>query len=313
MSDFTVPAEWRHLADRLDQVASTVRDHLELDEKPWPESISAREQACERDFAALPLEHPVVHTLLMPRQFLGSSQDHLVAMAAAIRTPMTVMATLTLLRTQVVGAAYPVYLADPGIGQRERVRRAMNVYLDSTTEQMRLIGHDDTDEYDRLAERRRQIAVGARALGWTVNRPEAGRSGWPKDWWIGTRPPTEMALVESMLGDVASEDRVGHTLYRYLCSVSHVQPHGLLSFIDRERSVSRSDGSALAAVGMDGRLLMTLALLATGSLTIAMDKCVGLYGWPPEAWRETVVPFFNDLRSALGVPESAHGVHLLGD
>jgi hypothetical protein len=312
MTDFSVPAEWVQLADRLDEVASVVRDYIELEEKPWPESISSRERACEADYAALPLDHPIVHTLLMPRQYLGSSEDHLVAIAAAIRTPRTVMATLTLLRTQVVGAAYAVYLADPRIDQRERVRRAMNVYLDSTTEQMRLIGPRDANEYDQLAERRRQVTVAARALGWTVNRPASSRSGWPKDWWIGTTPPTEMAMVEAMLGDVVSQDRLGHTLYRYLCSVSHVQPHGLLSFIDRERSVSRGDGSAVATVGMDGRLLMTLALVATGSLTIAMDKCVALYGWPPAMWRGKVLPILNDLRTGLGVPPVTRGVPLLG-
>ncbi len=52
----------------------------------------------------------------------------------------------------------------------------------------------------------------------------------------------------------------------------------------------------------DERMLVTLAMTSVGVLTIAMDKCIGLYGWPAHRWQRDVTPIFNDLRSALGLP-----------
>ena len=53
-------------------------------------------------------------------QLMGVAQDHLVAMAAVIRAPFTVMALLTLLRTQIVATARAWYVTDPHIDIRER-------------------------------------------------------------------------------------------------------------------------------------------------------------------------------------------------
>lgn len=304
-TDSSVPSEWLELAEQLDRVAAAVRHYLTLDPKPWPDSICSRERAREDEFADLPFDHPVVYTELAPLQYLGSAQDHLIALAATIRTPRTVMASFVLLRTLIVGAAYAAYIADPKIDLRERVRRAMNAYLDSTTEQMRLMS-DETDpaelaEFTRLQERRRDLAAGARTLGWSVNRPEASKAagGWPKDWWIGDKPLTEMRLLGNILDGFEASDGPSRALYRWLSASSHVQPHALLAFVNRAHTTSRGDGSALAAIGMDGQLLVLLGLTATGALTIAMDRCVGLYGWPQERWQTEVIPIFRGLRSAL--------------
>lgn len=315
MNEYPVPDTYVQLAASLDVVAATVRRYVDMKPKPWPDSISARELAQQNDFAALPFSHPMKHTQLAPLHYLGSAQDHLTAMAAAIRTPMTVTATLTLLRTVMVGAGYAAYLADPSITAAERVRRTMNCYLESTTEQMRLVGRRDAEsqaEYDRLEQRRRDVKSGARQLGWVVAGNETPRQkAWPTEWSIAPKP-TEMKLVDELVADVASTERLGHTLYRYLSAATHVQPHALLGLIDRERSVSLGDGSAMASVGMDGRQLCTLVLAAVGGLTVAIDRCVGLYGWPVEPWRQDVVPFFQQVRDELGIPRPTTRVHFSG-
>lgn len=295
------------MSAKLDQVAAAVRYYIRLPPEPWPDSISAREQAREDEFVALPMRHPMVHTQVAPLQYLGSAQDHLTAMAAAVRTPLTVMASLTLLRTLLVGAANAAYLADPKIDAHERVRRALNFYLESLTEQMRLFGRDDplsVAEYDRLEQRRKEIKAGAKQLGWTVRGNDTPKAtALPKPWHIEPKP-AEMTLLNDLLVDVMADGKVGHTLYRWLSATSHVQPHALLGLINKEHSVSQGDGSTMAAIGMDGNLLLTLSLIATGSLTLAMDRCIGLYGWSSERWRRDVVPLVNDLRTALGVPPS---------
>jgi len=303
-----VPREWLLLAGQLDQVAAVVGAYLELDPSPWPDSISSRERAREQEFDALPFEHPMVHVQLAPLQYLAVSQDHLTAIAAVVRTPLTVMAQLTLLRTQLIAAAWASYMADPSIDARERVRRSMNAYLESTTEQMRLAGREGDEnagEFDRLDRHRRDVIRGAKQLGWHTSTPESPKlKPWPKDWWIGDKPPKEMTLLGSMLGDARLNDRVGHTLYRYLSATSHAQPHALAWFVNREQTVSRGDGSAIAGIGMDSRMLVTLAMTSVGALTIAMDTCVGLYGWPAHRWQRDVIPVFNGFRSTLGLPPS---------
>lgn len=304
--NLSVPQEWLLRANQLDHVAATVGAYSELDPSPWPDSISSRERAREQEFEPLPFEHPMAHVQLAPLQYLAVSQDHLTAIAAVVRTTGTVMAPLTLQRTQLIAAGWASYIADPSIEARERVRRTMNAYLESTTEQMRMVGCDDEESakgFDQLDRCRREVIRGAKQLGWRANMPETPKlKARPKDWWIGDKPPTEMALLDSMLGDTTLNDRVGHTLYRYLSATSHAQPHALAWFVDREQIVSRGDGSAIAPIRMDERMLVTLAMTSVGVLTIAMDKCIGLYGWPAHRWQRDVTPIFNDLRSALGLP-----------
>jgi hypothetical protein len=313
--DAAPPSVFVGVADRLDLVAGAVRDYITTDVAPWPHSISSRESAEERDYLALPRQHPMIDTQLAPRHYLGSSADHLTAFAATIRAPQSVMALPTLLRTQVVGAAYAAYLAVPEIGTRERVRRWVNTHLDSLTEQMRLIGRADAEsaaQYDELEERRRKMKAGARELGWTVvGNDTPKQKAWPTAWYINPRP-TEMDLVDQLLSGVDAPKSVGKTLYRFLSASSHVQPHALLALISRENTVSHGDGSATASLALSGSLLLTYTMVATAGLTIAMDRCLSLYGWPLERWQREVVPFANEIRSQLGVQPTPRGVQLLG-
>jgi hypothetical protein len=91
------------------------------------------------------------------------------------------------------------YLADPSLDLRERIRRGVIVQLDSATEAMNFIW-EDGEHLDRFAQRRHDIASAARTLGYSpVIRPERrkGNAGLFPAWWIGVKPPTEMALLAS--------------------------------------------------------------------------------------------------------------------
>src|SRR4051794_9379232 len=98
------------MAGRLESVAACVREYMSVEHRPWPDSVAAREAAQEREFEALPFAKPMAALRLAPMPYLGSSQDHLVAIAAAVRAPHTAIAWLTLLRTQLVGAASAAFL-----------------------------------------------------------------------------------------------------------------------------------------------------------------------------------------------------------
>lgn len=196
-----VPAVFGQMADRLEAVAAAVREYISLKHRPWPDSVTAREEVQERDFTALPFTHPMAALRLSPMPYLGSSQDHLVAMAAAVRAPHTAIAWLTLLRTQLVGAASAAYLLDR-VDVRERMRRYLNLELRSLTEELSLVAGEQS-EVTRIAERRRAIKRGAKELGWTVAGNDTKLARPPQLWKI------EPALNEMQMLDLLLRDTTG--------------------------------------------------------------------------------------------------------
>lgn len=273
-----VPDIYLRIADQLSLVASTLATYMQTDPKPWPECVAARERVREQEFAELPYEHPVAHAHVAPIQYLTSSQDHLLALAAALRTPDVVLAPLTLLRTQLVAAAFAIHLTDPAIDLRERIRRSLNADLQSLTEKMFLAGRGDAEAvawYDDLERRR----------AWGIE-PIA----------------TEDRVDQAHLAE--NDDKLGLTLYRLLSASSHAQPHGLAFLIDRDNVTSLGDGTALGRAALSLEMTTMFALSAATAVTLAVSNGVQFYGWPPDQWRATVVPIVDELRGILGIPRS---------
>lgn len=300
-----VPDIYLRIADQLSLVASTLATYMRTDPKPWPECVAARERVREQEFAELPYEHPVAHAHVAPIQYLTSSQDHLQALAAALRTPDVVLALLTLLRTQLVAAAFAIHLTDPLIGLRERIRRSLNADLQSLTEKMFLAGRGDAEAvawYDDLERRRVEIKAAAHKLGWVVKGEQTPkRTARPKVW--GIEPiATEMGLIDAIFAD--NDDKIGLTLYRLLSASSHAQPHGLAFLIDRDNVTSLGDGTAFGRAALSHEMATMFALSATTAVTLAVSNGVQFYGWPAEQWKTTVVPIVDELREILGVPRS---------
>lgn len=61
-----------------------------------------------------------------------------------------------------VAAGIACYVADPPIDTKERVRRAVNIELESATEMMRLLQVRYPEQLERYDQRRREIVKGAR-------------------------------------------------------------------------------------------------------------------------------------------------------
>lgn len=309
-TNFIVPGEWLTLANKLEDVAACVRDYVLLPSAPWPDSPRAREVAQENDFAALPFAHPMAEVQTAALHALSSSADHLTAFAAITRTPQTVFALLTVLRTQLVGASLASYLSDPAVDVRERVRRVMNSELQARTEQMRLLVGGGSvlrhSEFERLNSSRHQITDAARVLGYLVGSPpRVNTRGWPNDCWIGGKgdePPGDAELVSLVMdGAQASPGQsLGRTTYRYLCATAHVQRHGLLGFIStNQSSATEEDGVVSTAITLDGSRLILFAAMAVGALTMAMRHCCAHYGWSPRRWARISLPLLEELQPQL--------------
>lgn len=294
----TVPPQWTLLAFQLDKVAEAVQEYVH---RPWaPGCLAELDRAAESEYSGFPFDHPMTEVTLQPLHYLGSAEDHLTALAGVLRTPGTILASMTVLRTVLVGAAYARYLADPAVDTRERFRRGMNVQLETLTERMRMVGrHESTWHADNKT--RRKIVGAARQAGWSATAPSVD-AAWPREWFILPKPLGEGKLIDALLSDAGDGRNLGQFFYRLMSAVTHAQQHGLLALIDRQSAVSRGDGISAVSVKMDLPTLQLLAIAAVGGLTMTMDALVSYYGWSPAVWQVKGSPVFHDLRRQLGLP-----------
>lgn len=287
--DFGVPAEFVDLAREVDEIGETLRWYLSqeplwLDRSPAVQSLDH-----EQSYAALPFERPIVSTLIQPVLQLGHALDHLVAAASLIRTPRTVYALLTVLRPLLVSAASAYYLSDDTIDLREHVRRAMNFQLESDTELMNYI-QEEGDAFDHVDARRRAIAKAAKELSFRVAKPESkkGSHRWGQ-WYLDTRPPTEMTLLNGLLGHVRNRE-IGSDFYRLLSSVTHAQQHAVYTVIQVSTAVPLDDGLQRVALGISGPMLVTWTVSTCAALDTVMRRCCNYYGWNPLRWNSVAPP-----------------------
>ena len=89
-----------------------------------------RRRALRRGVGAFP-SRDILATILLAA---ASAADHLVATGSVLRGRNAVFAPYTVMRAAAEAAAMAVYLTDPAIDGRERVRRNMNCRLDALCE-----------------------------------------------------------------------------------------------------------------------------------------------------------------------------------
>jgi hypothetical protein len=285
--DFSVPPEWLDYADQLDEIAAVIQRYLERDPLWKQDSTAGLEKGREQEFAGLPFKEPVSTALVHPTMALGQAVDHLTALAAVVRTERTALAMHTLIRPILVASGTASYvLGAPDLG--ERMRRVMNIELDSATEMMHLLQDRYPKQFARYDQRRRDIATAARRLWKHIATPE-GKGGQVRDWYVGNKPPGDMAFVREALAHVQAEE-IADTLYRLMSASTHAQPHALLTFIGGQEAAHHPLGYAAAPIRISEKDLLTWLLAPTTALWGAIEKCIRLYGWDPEPWQTTAIP-----------------------
>lgn len=155
--------------------------------------------------------------------------DHLAAVGSVIRGRNAVFAPYTVMRAAAEAAAMAVYLTDPAIDGRERVRRNMNYRLYACCEQIRLVGAFNDDDAARMADRNRQRLTdferAAQRHSFRFRRMDGPR----KPAYLDSRLPSAMELV-----DLAVDKNVpglGVACQRHLSSVAHAKLHGMTRFL----------------------------------------------------------------------------------
>lgn len=274
------------LSNQLDRIADNL-ERLLSEDRPYSDtSVAKAENDREAEFAPFGYQRPAVEAMTRIRQAMGFAHDHTVATAVILRTPSAIFSMLTVIRTLLVGASQAYYLTDPAIDFKERLRRNANLQLAQLAEAMNLAGAGTTlyDQYDAL---RRSVIRDAKRFGFHTTAPEPKKAATyvpPDNWWIGTRPPTEMALLDGPL-DAGPDRQFGREIYRVLSATSHAQAHSVMLQVMRE-SIGEPDGSGFqtVAIGLTSQQTF-LWLIGVGvALNASVCRVGGFLGWDLTHW-----------------------------
>jgi hypothetical protein len=166
---------------------------LKGNQQPAPGSPAAAETKGEPfagEWGAFPSRDELATTLLAA----ASAADHLVAVGSVLRERNAVFAPYTVMRAAAEAAAMAVYLTDPAIDGRERVRRNVNYRLDAFCEQIRLVGGFTGDEAARMADRSRHRLGDALRGTRPVSAGASRRRRTASAGATGTSRPSRMSI-----------------------------------------------------------------------------------------------------------------------
>lgn len=301
--DTNMPEHWRPLPAQMDEIGAVIRWYVSQDPGWTSESVAALQVSLEHEFETTPVPRPLTSALIHPQTLLAHAQDHLVAAAAALRAPDTVLAMMTIFRTVLIAAGRAFYLASPSIDVRERVRRGLNVQLGTDTEMMSFLGRDSPD-FPRLDTRRRQIIKAGRTLGYSVRCPEPQKSQtYFPAWHLGAKPLGDMDAIALVLG-VSGDPKIGNSVFRILSASAHAQQHSLLPFMQQASAESRPDGNSVVPIGLSGESLILWLCVVGVALDAAVGRCCELFGWDEIRWNSSARPHIAAWRAELAAVSS---------
>jgi hypothetical protein len=244
---------------------------------------------------------PLQTCVMLTGPLLSHAQDHLQAMAVLADAPQTVMASFSLLRSILSSAARVSYLLEPGVTARERLRRGMNLRLESYTEQGYITSGSENEQVrgadSYFAERVDEILRGARQHDFHVTTPT--KKSWRAPC-IGAPHPKEMELVQQVLadGDADPQTDIGRLVYRLSSAAVHGQPHALSMLAHR---VVRRDAPQVAMAEFS---LPLHTFVMFGSSAVLAAHHVALLtlayaGLPASVWQDVAQPVLRTWQASV--------------
>ena len=163
------------------------------------------------------------------RHAIASGLDHLEALAHLLPTRGVVLTLSTVSRGALEAFALAFYLSEPDIGQRERVRRWVNLRLVGAHDTAAVLKrHTDDAVFDQArqshAEMVSRLLRTARQHGFNVR--DEKNQGRPT--YLETRQPSATNLCDDVVSDTTG---LGATYFSLLSSVAHSRIDGLTSHV----------------------------------------------------------------------------------
>ncbi|MEU0214508.1 hypothetical protein ABZ281_05055 [Streptomyces sp. NPDC006265] len=287
---------WAELARSLEGLRAAFDDSYGASHGFLPGSPASGE--CQRDTLAGSWgAHPVRDANITPLSSVFVMLDHLDSLATLFRSPGGITASHTIARAALDIAIGPWFLLEPEIGERERVRRYMNLRLQSLKEQTQLEnGTETTAIRDHAKDRIRLILEAARAHHFEV-RGERDKYNPP---FLGERMPRTTSLAAQI---IAPEVPVlGPLFWRLGSAVTHGQQHGITMFFEStDQLVDPAHGDA--AVRMQASSKDT-ALRCGGAPLAAIavfQRLFAQYGWDTDRLDTAVSDLIRTWQSVSGV------------
>jgi hypothetical protein len=244
---------------------------------------------------------PLQNCVMLAGPLLSHAQDHLQAMAVLADAADTVMASFSLVRSILSSAARVAYLLEPEVTVRERLRRGMNLQLESYIEQGYIASGGENEQVRRAAshfgERIDGILRGARQHDFHVSTPPKRSHRAPH---IGAPHPKEMELVQQVLSDADNQlgIDIGRLVYRLSSASVHGQPHAMSMLVHR---VVRRDAPQVAMAEFS--LPLDTFVLFGSSAVLAVHQAALLTlayaGLPASVWQDVAQPVLRTWQASI--------------
>lgn len=287
---------WGEMARSLEALRAAFDDSYGASHGFLPASPASAE--CQRDtLAGTWGAHPVRDANIAPLSYVFVLFDHLDSLATLFRSPGGLMASHTLARSVLDIAVGPWYLLEPDIGERERVRRHMNVRLESLKEQSQFeTGTTRTAIRDHAAERIAHITQAARAQGFEVRR-EGDRYKPP---FLEPKIKTTTALVAEMIAP--EEPTLGPLFWRLGSAVAHGQQHGITMFFEHaDQQVDPTHGDTAAKFQVSSKDTALRCGGAPLAVIATLRRLFQQYGWDAVQLEGAIADVVNTWQAVAGV------------
>ncbi len=200
-----------------------------MDAGIWMDGSPAQIESDPEELAGEWAEQPSREAWSTTRHAIASGLDHLEALARLLPSPGVVLALSTVSRGALEAFALAFYLSEPDMGQRERVRRWVNLRLVGAHDMTALLTrHTDDPGFDSARQAHatmvNRFVSAARLHGFDV-RDEKDRG---RPTYLETRHPSATKLCDEVVSNTTG---LGATYFSLLSSVAHSRVDGLTSYV----------------------------------------------------------------------------------
>lgn len=227
----------------------------------------ANQAALAGEWDDTPVDTAITHIGLL----LTAAEDAMKTLAEVIVAAHTPLFSHQLIaRGGLECLALAHWLAERGIGARERVRRSLNERIQSAYEQSRLPARLNPEP-----DRQRRL-LAATALGFERTRSRKGSLTF-----LSPRPPSITARVQRLLGHA----ELGVIVYSFASAIAHGTMWGLLERVETPENPANAP-VVTAMLTTSVQSIATPAVILIAAHRAAYAGYVGYMGWDDSAWIE---------------------------
>ncbi|MFJ4361659.1 hypothetical protein ACIP25_35815 [Streptomyces massasporeus] len=288
---------WAELARSLEGLHAAFADSYDSVHGFLDGSPASKECGQDSALAGTWGDRPVRDANVAPLTPILVMLDHLDTLSSVFRSPGGTTSSHTLARAILDIAMGPWYLLEPGIGERERVRRYMNVRLQSLKEQAQFeTGTKSTAILDHSKQRIAKIVKAARVHGFEVRR-DGDRYRPP---YLGTQIPSTTSLAAEMIAPQLPS--LGPLFWRTGSAVAHGQQHGISMFFERlDLPVNPAHGDRAVTLQASARDTALRCGGAPLAVMATLRRLFTHYGWDTKRLSSAEADAVNTWQAVAGV------------